>query len=514
MPIVANFQHKAEIFNEIWKFIRALARLPPPFDGDKFRHPVMAAASGVDYVRAVRVNIGNDRRISQEEGVVSMTRHNRARKILVGLALGLLALGLAGAGIWYGLIQMGLLVISVDRDPAPYPAPAATRDGRWAQDLDCLATQLVYLHAGAFHTVSRERFDAEVERLRAALPTLDDRQIIARFAQIAALIDDGHTYAAVHESPLIHLFPLELRWYGEALIVTSAQAEDQHAVGAAVVYIGDMPIAEAVEAVTPFISADNAYHFKGRSPHFLVTPAVLYAAGVLPSPERATYTLLRDGETFTLTVNAVQSTARPALIGLYEALEITPPLSQQHRDQHYWYTFLDDNRTLYVQYNVCQDDPTQPFAAFVAEMFASADAHAVQRVVVDLRYNSGGASRLFAPFIQEIRRRPALNTEDGLRVLIGRGTFSSAMQNAIQLRRETNATLMGEPTGGQPNGYGEVRSFTLPNSRLRIQYSTAYFRNLPGSRADAVTPDVWVETLAAAALAGEDSVLAAALGQS
>ncbi len=37
-----------------------------------------------------------------------------------------------------------------------------------------------------------------------------------------------------------------------------------------------------------------------------------------------------------------------------------------------------------------------------------------------------------------------------------------------------NATLLGEPTGEKPNGNSEVRTLTLPNSGLKIQYSAEF----------------------------------------
>ena len=43
---------------------------------------------------------------------------------------------------------------------------------------------------------------------------------------------------------------------------------------------------------------------------------------------------------------------------------------------------------------------------------------------------------------------------------------------ALSLWHGFRATLVGEPTGGKPNAYGDVRTFSLPNSRLVIRYST------------------------------------------
>ncbi len=49
------------------------------------------------------------------------------------------------------------------------------------------------------------------------------------------------------------------------------------------------------------------------------------------------------------------------------------------------------------------------------------------------------------------------------------------MLNAIDLKQKAGAVLIGEPTGGKPNHYGEVKRVTLPHSGLTLSYSTKYF---------------------------------------
>ncbi|HEX4568373.1 MAG TPA: hypothetical protein VH138_17185 [Vicinamibacterales bacterium] len=55
--------------------------------------------------------------------------------------------------------------------------------------------------------------------------------------------------------------------------------------------------------------------------------------------------------------------------------------------------------------------------------------------------------------------------------MIGGATFSAAIENAMELREKLHATLVGEPTGGRPNIYGNPKTLTLPNSQLKVQYS-------------------------------------------
>jgi C-terminal processing protease CtpA/Prc len=111
-----------------------------------------------------------------------------------------------------------------------------------------------------------------------------------------------------------------------------------------------------------------------------------------------------------------------------------------------------------------------------------------QRLVVDLRYNSGGNSAILGPFIERIKQS-YLNSKGKLFVLIGKQTFSSALMNAVELKRGTSATLLGETTSGSVNHYGEVRGFRLPHTKIVIGYSTRYWENWKGHDGPLI-PDV------------------------
>lgn len=60
-------------------------------------------------------------------------------------------------------------------------------------------------------------------------------------------------------------------------------------------------------------------------------------------------------------------------------------------------------------------------------------------------------------------------------VIIGKETFSSGVLAAVDFMNWINAIFYGEPTGGNVNGYGNIKSLVLPNSKLQISYSIKYF---------------------------------------
>ena len=203
------------------------------------------------------------------------------------------------------------------------------------------------------------------------------------------------------------------------------------------------------------------------------------------------------------------------MISATDALKLPAPLFRKRPDDWYWYEYLPDSRALYIQYSKCQDNPKKSFKEFVGDVFRFVDSlhgpDEVERVIVDLRFNSGGDSSVIDPLIEGLQSRPRLTASGRLYALIGRETFSSGMMAAVQLRRDLYAILMGEPTGSPPNEYGEVKRFTLPNSKIIVRYTTKYFRLLKNSNPEAVEPDVLIQRSIADFLSGHDQVLEAAI---
>jgi len=169
-----------------------------------------------------------------------------------------------------------------------------------------------------------------------------------------------------------------------------------------------------------------------------------------------------------------------------------PPLYRKYQRATYAFEYLEQEKILYVAYNACRMRKDKPFPVFVDEVFACADRNPVERFIIDIRNNGGGNSSIFTPMLRELKKRDALNRKECLFVIIGRRTFSSAVLNAIQLRNQTQAVFVGEPSGGRPNHFGEVRMFMLKHSRLPVTYSTKYFTTSKEDT-DSFYPDIPVE---------------------
>jgi hypothetical protein len=78
-----------------------------------------------------------------------------------------------------------------------------------------------------------------------------------------------------------------------------------------------------------------------------------------------------------------------------------------------------------------------------------------------------------------IVRCEKINQPGKLFVIIGRRTFSACQNLVNELDNYTNAIFVGEPTSENINFYGDNRRIDLPNSKLPVFLSFAWWQDKP-----------------------------------
>jgi hypothetical protein len=415
------------------------------------------------------------------------------RRLRIGIAVPAL-IGLAACG-------------GEDRPtPSAPPPAAATREERWIQDVDYLAAELPRLHPNLFFQASRGEFDAVVASVRAAAATARDHEIVAGLMRIAAVARDGHT--SVYRWRGFRSLPLALTRLADGLYVTAASAPLIASLGLRVVAIGDVPAAELEARVAPYVSHENEAWLRVQAPQLLAIPEMLHVLGATSDPATATFRLeAADGTRVQLDVNALATASQ--LVDLTTAAGAPLPLHRQRRNENYWLTLVEESRTLYLQYNRCQN-ASESLASVADRAFSVMDRAGADRLVVDVRHNGGGDSRVDDHLIEGIQSRSAWRQRGRLYCLISGETFSSGMWTADDLRK-LGAVLVGSPTGGKPNSYGNNSTLQLPNSLLQVGYSTRYYQLISGSDPPSIAPELAVEETIADLRAGRDPLLDAAV---
>ena len=368
----------------------------------------------------------------------------------------------------------------------------------WRDDLHYLATELPKRHLNAYHHITPKVFEQAVAKLDAAIPSLQADQIIIGMLEITAKVGDAHTY--VHLPGSFHRYPLSLYWFGNELRVIRTTAQYQRALGTRVVRIGGMNIGDVNTRIRRVISqAENEWFVLRNSPGYIATTEVLHTLAIVPDITSAAFTFVDEqGKQFTLTIRSVPQEAKIEWLSLPTNL----PLYQQRPDEPFWFTYLPEARTVYVNFKGYDS-----LKAKALQLFKFIDEHQPKRLVIDMRQNGGGDFTLVRQhLLPGLKQRPAINKKGHLFVVVGRDTFSAAMSNATDFRKETMAILVGEPIGERPNSYQENRQLVLPNSSLTVSYSTQYYKFL-GEDVPAVMPDKRIDPDWASYQAGRDRTM-------
>jgi len=391
---------------------------------------------------------------------------------------------------------------AVEPFPAAFPLPASTRDERWRQDTRYLGSELVRLHANAFHTTPEDTYWNLIENLENTVPEMTDAQITIEMMRIVATVGDAHTQFSAGRKIALHALPVDLRWYRDGLYMQGISPKYPEALGARVVRIGALASEEVYQAVLPLISHENDFWARLKSSNYLNVVEILKSVGAVEDAGAVRLTLENSsGGDFQVEIAPLGPGEKVDYLSAIEE----PLYYQSQPERSFWFEYREKSHTLYFRYAACIDPGG--FRSLMGDLWKLADEKPVERLIVDLRGNGGGNSLQFEQFFMpDLETNPALNQPERLFALIDRGTFSSASDNAVYLRLHSRATFVGEPTGGKPNSYGEVRSFRLPNSRASVSYSTRYFQLIEADP-PFVEPDIRVAVDAQQAFAGRDPVL-------
>jgi hypothetical protein len=430
--------------------------------------------------------------------------------------LGLIvSLVLAGAGC----TTQGPSPTTASARPSISPTPALTREARWTQDIDYLVEQMETIHPDLYHGVSKETFDREVDDLVAALPGLDDNEVLIGVMHLVALISshgrDGHMGVWPPDNPeVVHRFPVRVWEFPDGLFVTAARQPNEDLIGSKIVSVDGVPIRDVLRRLDPVVPRDGASNLRDARTVFLTSAEVLDGIGI--AEDTLTMKLeveAPDGARRTATIDAVDADTYAGWVGGWELLLPTRPDLLFLRDpaEAFWLEYLSASRTLYVQYNVVNEHSAQA----VNEIERAMREHPVDRLVLDLRNNGGGEAGGYRDLLRFLAG-PEIDRPGRLSVLIGRLTFSAGASLAVLLeKRATNATFVGEDSGGAPNFWANPDTVTLPNSNIRALIASSYFGiGGPNDTRTSIKPDLTVAFTSSDYFSGHDPVLEAALSAS
>ncbi|MEO6654536.1 MAG: tetratricopeptide repeat protein, partial [Pyrinomonadaceae bacterium] len=376
------------------------------------------------------------------------------------------------------LLLSGISAYGQNPPPQTNLAGPTLTAAQWQTDLQFLAANMQRQHPNLFRRVPKTEFDAAVKSLNDRIPSAGVEEILTGFMRIVAMVKDGHTGMFPAEYFRSGVFPVRFYLFEDGLFIQKAAPQYAELAGAKVIKIGDLAAGEAFNRVATLAGADNEMGVRENAPLFLAIPEILTGIGILDPKQDLKLTVEIGGKQRTVDIKrevSVNELIRTPTDWLDAAAK--KPLYLQHTEDLYWFEYLKDKKLIYVQQNAVANKSDETIAAFYERVMKFADAHPVDKFVIDLRRNDGGNNGLNRPVVIGLIKSK-INERGKLFVITGRRTFSAAQNFVNELEKYTNSIFVGEPTAGRPNHYGDGRGVTLPNSRLNVQISTLYWQDM------------------------------------
>jgi Peptidase family S41 len=456
--------------------------------------------------------------------------------------------------------------------PPPALPPSAvgstiTRDDA-VSDVDALFHTIEDVHPDLYANRPRDSVIAARARIVAALPSsLSRAELWMRLAPLVAALGDGHTSIAMPREEA-----RRMQTEGALVFPPSVVRDDagQVIISAALLREPDLREGDRVLSLNG-LGADSLLgawmnESSGESDRFRAAQVTsAFRDYVVIHGIRAPYTLVTersDGTRHSISLPGITQDSLRAIVARNRVSRTTASnFTYQLAAPHVGYM---DFRSMAGN--------LESFKTDIAAMFGRVTADSDRVLIVDLRANGGGDSRLGDEFLRYVTTAPyrmsaakawkmsaeyrgylktflptplrwihawsfnslgrqLMKGPDGtivtfpeaptahataqpffsgrMCVLIGPQTFSSATDFADAIKTYHLGTLIGEETGGRPNGFGEAYIFRLPHSQLAVSVSSALFVRASGDTTDhrGVVPDVVVTPADSDRRAGRDPVV-------
>lgn len=364
-----------------------------------------------------------------------------------------------------------------------------------AKDIDFYHKTLEEKHIDLYHTISKENFTSEIQRIKDKLPQLTGFQVVIELMRLTHKVGrgqgDGHTSVPLWEMDL-HKYPIELFDISGELRIVKARETNAQLLGKKLQSINAAPIKEVygkVSELTPF--TENKYSSMHRTCSYLLISEVLYGLNIVKQREKATFTFVDDsGNEESIDLEAFPTTKIDSF--QYEIISPKHPAMIQPdsvQSKGLWFTSLNNGKTIHIKfYRYPSEEEMNTFSEGIYNYIEKCKS---EKLIIDLRDNYGGDFFIGLILSSWLNVADSINRKSGVYILTDRVTYSAAMVNAVQYRQLLNAKIVGEPTGANLNGYQDLGQFKLPNSKLPITYTKRLFC-LQETNTKGVQPDILI----------------------
>ncbi len=364
---------------------------------------------------------------------------------------------------------------------------------KWLEDLNCTVKLLKSTHPYLYYRISEDEFNKIVNQSKLNIrKAVSDHEAYFIIKKVIASIQDGHTQLL--DQGVINLrelrFPFLLGKFEDGVFITVIRNDYQKYFGSKVVSINEKPIEQVLKITSSVINMDNKFGLIPPSVNLITFAQKIFGLEIIDSEEEINLELITtQNERRKIKVKSVwekfprfwpnrltMAPTKGEYIDVAKSLGKNTPLYLKKQDKNskfYWFEHLRDSKTIYFQYNQVDNQPGNPesFSQFTERLWDYIDQNrkAVDKLVIDIRFNDGGNGRMMTPFINHIIKRDFINKRGKLFVLVGNRTYSAPVILMTELVVHTEAIFVGTPPASPFNFFSNRRIVgRLPNSDFQL----------------------------------------------
>ncbi|MBL7472934.1 S41 family peptidase [Robertkochia sediminum] len=393
----------------------------------------------------------------------------------------------------------------------------------WKSDINYLKELIDKEYPFLYKKVTREEFQDAADALLLMADEAEDHEMATGLMKLIALFGYGHTSVGLGNTPYdLRQLPVHLKQFKDGIYIEGVREEFSNDVGARVLKIQGRDIDEVYKKVITYFPAENSQFFKAYGMSYLVFTEILTAEGFIEDPTvPVTLTLVKDGKEYDREMNPMEKGERtPASYGYTQNKDgwisardtNATPNYLKHLERIYYKEYLEDHNAMYVRQSQIKDDSLMAIPEFYDEVFKEIEAKNIEKLVIDVRLNGGGNNYKNRAVLKDIIAHPEIDKVGNLFVILGDRTFSACQNLVNELDNYTNAIFVGEPTGENINFYGDNNKEELPNSKIPVYLSFAWWQDKPQwENQEWLPPHVAVQMTFEEFANNQDPVLEAAL---
>lgn len=371
--------------------------------------------------------------------------------------------------------------------------PASAQESEtvnWEKDITYLQNLVDTEYPFLYKKISREEFQKQGKALLQKAGSAEDYEMIAGLMKWVSSFEYGHTSIGLRDTPFeLRQLPVNLKEFKDGIYIEGVHTDHAALAGSRVVKIAGKDVREVYKQVYPYFPAENPQFFKAYGMNFLVLTELLAVEGLIDTPEDdVALTLVKDGKEYTHLLSPMEKGERVPTSYGYTRNEsgwvsardtaATPNYLKQ-LERIYYHEFLPEHNTMYVRQSQIQDDSLMAIPEFYDKVFADIAQMGAEKLVIDVRLNGGGNNYKNKEVLKDIIAHPEIDQVGKLFVILGDRTFSACQNLVNELDNYTNAVFIGEPTGENINFYGDNNREELPESKIPVYLSFAWWQDKP-----------------------------------